>query len=317
MPKTICPLCQQQAQVINQADFSWYECATCGAYGIGLRVEGNIKNESPIRRAALSACARELYIRGDRAIFLYKVSGPLHQISGIPIEINDVMNAAALPVADRLGRILLNYAKLNPKVGASFKVIPRRDYPLARAEESTEFDFLLKQLAASDLIREVGSDIDSDASVYQITVPGWNRIADLQRGSVQKPNQAFVAMAFDPSLMDVRTHGLKAGIVDAGYKPLLIDEKEHNNDIHDEILSEIRKSHFVVADFTLQRPNVYFEAGFAEALGLPVIYTCREDDITKAHFDIRQRNHIVWTAPEELRDRLKNRIGATIGSPKS
>ena len=317
MPETICPLCQQQAKGINQGDFSWYECATCGAYGIGWRVEGNIMNESPIRRAALSACARELRIRGDKAIFLCKVSGPLHQISGIPIEINDVMNAAALPVADRLDRILLNFAKLNPKVGDCFAVVPRCDYPLGHSEDSREFLFLLNQLATSDLIREVDSDISQEASQYQITVPGWKRIADLQRVSVQRPNQAFVAMAFDPSLMDVRTHGLKAGIVDAGYKPLLIDEKEHNNDIHDEILSEIRKSQFIVADFTLQRPNVYFEAGFAEALGLPVIYTCREDDITKAHFDIRQRNHIVWTAPEELRDRLKNRIGATIGSPKS
>jgi hypothetical protein len=82
------------------------------------------------------------------------------------------------------------------------------------------------------------------------------------------------------------------------------------------ILCEIRRSHFVVADFTLQRQNVYFEAGFAEALGLQVIYTCREDDIKNAHFDIRQRNHIVWNAPEELKDELKNRIGATIGAPR-
>jgi len=47
-------------------------------------------------------------------------------------------------------------------------------------------------------------------------------------------------------------------------------------------------------------------------LGRPVIFTCSEKDIDKAHFDTRQYNHITWTDPADLREKLKNRIEATI-----
>ncbi len=48
-------------------------------------------------------------------------------------------------------------------------------------------------------------------------------------------------------------------------------------------------------------------------LGLPVIWTCKSPDIASAHFDTRQYNHIVWTEPGELREKLALRIRATIG----
>ena len=67
-----------------------------------------------------------------------------------------------------------------------------------------------------------------------------------------------------------------------------------------------------MADFTGQRGGVYFEAGFAMGLGIPVIWTCRDTDINDLHFDTRQYNHIPWANPKELRVRLQNRIEATI-----
>jgi hypothetical protein len=73
----------------------------------------------------------------------------------------------------------------------------------------------------------------------------------------------------------------------------------------------------LVADFTQgesgARGGVYYEAGFAHGLNLPVIFTCREDAIGKVHFDTRQYNHIVWETVEELRDKLAKRIAATVG----
>jgi hypothetical protein len=80
-----------------------------------------------------------------------------------------------------------------------------------------------------------------------------------------------------------------------------------------------------VADFTtgiigdgehrtaVPRGGVYFEAGFAQGLGIPVIWTCRSDQISHVHFDTRQFNHILWTTPEDLKVRLFNRIGAVVG----
>ena len=43
-----------------------------------------------------------------------------------------------------------------------------------------------------------------------------------------------------------------------------------------------------------------------------VIFTAKNEDLEKLHFDTRQFNHIVYNTPEELKELLKNRIRATI-----
>ena len=107
--------------------------------------------------------------------------------------------------------------------------------------------------------------------------------------------------------------GLEPGVRRAGFDPILINAVEHVGKIDDEIIAQIRKSRFVVADFTGQRQSVYFEAEYAQGLNLPVLWTCRETEIDDLHFDLRQYNCIVWTDPEELAKRLTRRIEAVIG----
>lgn len=153
---------------------------------------------------------------------------------------------------------------------------------------------------------------------------GYRRLGELQKGG-HEFSQAFVAMWFDSSMNDAYENGIKKSIEDAGYEPLRIDRKEHNNKIDDEIIAEIRRSRFLVADFTFKpkdpeagklyepRGGVYYEAGFAYGLNIPVIYICRKDMIDKIHFDTRQFNHITWKSSEDLRKQLKDRISATIG----
>lgn len=111
--------------------------------------------------------------------------------------------------------------------------------------------------------------------------------------------------------------GIAPAIEDCGWLPVRIDQKEHSNKIDDEIIAELRRARFVVADFTSEpekpRGGVYFEAGFALGLGVPVIWTCRADLIEQVHFDTRQYNHITWDSARDLRVRLTHRIGAVIG----
>ncbi len=47
-------------------------------------------------------------------------------------------------------------------------------------------------------------------------------------------------------------------------------------------------------------------------LGIPVIWTVRQDQIDQAHFDTRQYNHITYSTPDELKTKLYHRIAATI-----
>ena len=85
--------------------------------------------------------------------------------------------------------------------------------------------------------------------------------------------------------------------------------------IDNEIVALIRQSKFIVADYTGQRGGVYFESGFAQGLGLPVIWTCREDDMENLHFDTSHFNFLPWEEDKlpEFEEKLKNRILAVIG----
>jgi len=69
----------------------------------------------------------------------------------------------------------------------------------------------------------------------------------------------------------------------------------------------------VVADYTGQVNGVYFEAGFALGLDLKVVPTCREDEISKLHFDIKDLNTLLWKTPADLAEGLNRRIRAVVG----
>jgi nucleoside 2-deoxyribosyltransferase len=154
---------------------------------------------------------------------------------------------------------------------------------------------------------------DDDQNGFKISPAGWAHLDDTERqiNSVQ----AFVAMMFSSRTNKLWANGISKGIADAGYKPFRIDKLDHNNRIDDEIIAAIRKSKFLVADFTGNRGGVYFEAGFALGLGQQVIWLCRKDELDKVHFDTRQYNHITWEIDKlpELARALTLRIEATIG----
>ena len=106
------------------------------------------------------------------------------------------------------------------------------------------------------------------------------------------------------------------GRLAAGYSALAIDEKEHNNQIVPEIFDEIDKSKFLVMDVTIPNFGAYYEAGYALGKGKQVIICCKEDAFessdSRPHFDIAQKSMIVWKTEEELVERLKKRIQATV-----
>lgn len=145
-----------------------------------------------------------------------------------------------------------------------------------------------------------------------MTATGWSRVCELQGTNKEDSKYVFVAMSFDPKLKATYTDGIRKAIVDTNYIPVRVDAVEFNDKICDEIIAHIRKSKFVIADVTQHKTGVYFEAGFAMWLGKPVIWTCKEEDLEKVHFDTRQYNHIVWKDENDLYERLFRRIQATI-----
>ena len=184
----------------------------------------------------------------------------------------------------------------------------------SESEKMEELQFLLDYLESASWLQRIPHG--ATCLRYRLTVPGYSYLAEIDH-AVTDSSQAFVAMWFDDSMDKVWEEGLRPAIRDTGYKAVRIDQKEHLNKIDDEIIAEIRRARFLVADFTHEeagpRGGVYYEAGFAHGLNIPVIFTCRKDALERVHFDTRQYPHIVWEAPEELRRDLAKRISAVLG----
>jgi hypothetical protein len=160
------------------------------------------------------------------------------------------------------------------------------------------------------LCKELGYLATNHKREYRVSPKG---LLHLEGASNIPSRVGFCAMWFSEEVKPLWVQVIAPAIQDSGYEPLRIDSKQHNGKIDDEIMASIRGAKFVVADFTGNRGGVYYEAGFAHGLDLPVIFMCREGD--DLHFDIRQYNCIFWKPDnlDDARERLKNRILATLG----
>ena len=187
---------------------------------------------------------------------------------------------------------------------------------LAHSESTglDEIHFLQRYLIQKEWIDLYGPHRNGTGQ-FVVTVPGYEHIAEQEVNP--SSDRVFVAMWFDDSMVDARENGIKPAIVNTGYAPVLIDEKPDVDKIDDEIIGEIRRSRFLIADFTYGdkgiRGGFYYEAGFALGLGLEVIRSCRADQIADLHFDVNHHYHIAWNTPEELREGLERRILALVG----
>ena len=225
-----------------------------------------------------------------------------------------VKNQPGLLPNERAERLLRLVAGRSKTIGDSVLISHNTHEAFAWSEtyQASELVYYLSYLNEMGWISGIGGGIPSEVVV---SITGYNRISEKSRESDLA--QAFVAMWFGQDMTEVYDQGIKPAIEEAGYNPMRIDRKLDVEKIDDAIVAEIRRSRFLVADFTHgqdgARGGVYFEAGFAMGLAIPVIFTCRSDMVTKLHFDTRQYAHIVWSTPDKLYFDLRDRILARIG----
>jgi len=136
------------------------------------------------------------------------------------------------------------------------------------------------------------------SEAFGLTFLGWDRYDELQKSHAEGPI-AFMAMPFnDPLLERVFAECFFAATGRAGFTLRRITDNQPAGVIDDQLRVAIRKSRFLISELTNGNPGAYWEAGYAEGLGKPVIYTCRrsffDNPDTKPHSDTNHCVTIIW-----------------------
>ena len=90
----------------------------------------------------------------------------------------------------------------------------------------------------------------------------------------------FVLMPFDSSFDDIYNLGISAACKEAGAYCERVDEQVFEERILERIYNQIATAHIIIADMTGRNPNVFYETGYAHALGQrTILLTKKAEDI--------------------------------------
>lgn len=342
--QTTCPVCSSDAYQYIQEDLNiFYECPVCGRFELPY-----VMNNLNINRNHLASYLAYHHYCVDRingeSEYRYhtfrnkewcdKYSEECDKgniVKGHPVHMDTEIIEAWYPktFSERVDHILLYVAnhtkhigqKLNLSVNCLLSVLfvdwqefDQRIFSQTKGqwikrnneEIAQEADYVIRFLEQTGYIEHEHPEHQNHTFV--LTPEGYERVDELQKNT-SNGRSVLVAMSFN-NTSELR-EAIRKGITTAGYEAVFIDEVQHNDFITPELLKHIKDSKFVVVDLTHQNNGAYFEEGYAMGLGKPVIQLCKRD--VKLHFDIAQKNTIMWESEDDIPEKLCNRIKATIG----
>lgn len=204
--------------------------------------------------------------------------------------------------------------------GEGLWVEPDTHKSIIGAKTSNGFALILQHLFNVGLVTGnlfEATDTPSKACSYvTLSMAGWECYEKLQQGAGSY-RKAFMAMKFNVPELDTMVNNVfKTAIMQTGFELRLISDTPKAGLIDDRIRAEIQASDFIVADLTHDNLGAYWEAGYAEGLGKPGIYTCEKTkfDNEKTHFDTNHHLTIIWSSnnPDQASEDLKATVRATL-----
>lgn len=153
-------------------------------------------------------------------------------------------------------------------------------------------------IPVSDLAKEVAGEVAKILGLETKTLP-------IKLVSHIDPKLVFVIIAFrddmEPIFEGIKAAGNSLGLDVKRVKDVIGDYR-----ITDQVIQMINSARLIVADLTHERPNVYFELGYARGLGKTVITIAR--DGTNIHFDVKDWTYLPYTDSRTLERDLKKRF---------
>jgi hypothetical protein len=305
-----CPVCDRQVERLEDdpaRDVVQIDCQHCGNFALS----GSLKAELPSllkqqdAQPKLSHALRRSQESSARPLFdHYAAEAALKQPLPRPRE-----------QADFLVRWL---AENSPGPGEKVWVNYTDHGAIIGAKSKDGFELVIDHLFDRDFVTGQQSKTlgGGDEAYATLTFAGWEHYEDLLRiGQVYR--KAFMAMKFgDAELERVLETVFKPGAKRAGFDLFKLTDIPKAGLIDNRIRVEIQTSDFVVADLSHDNNGAYWEAGYAEGLGKPVIYLCKKSKFeqAKTHFDTNHHHTILWEAdaPERCSEEFTATIRATL-----
>lgn len=137
---------------------------------------------------------------------------------------------------------------------------------------------------------------------------GSEPFAQLSSSTKYRPGTAFIIMAMSKgnAELDDVVDAVKQVFAEYGVSAIRADDIEHEGLITERIIREIETAEFLLADLSLERPNVYYEVGYAHAIKRRVILVRKTG--TGMHFDLAGYNCPEYANIRALRQLLSQRL---------
>jgi hypothetical protein len=258
MPAAPCAIWKSPAELIEKAgDFEVFDSPRAGGkYWISGSAIGLMPTLTDLARRLLTTWLCEQRRSGA-------------EVPRIQSDVVDLVRSRrSLTVPTRLTRALILVGSEIKELGSQLEFNEAHpDTPRYLAETESkgigELNQLFQMLEKSGLVE--GTFYLGGGGHVCPTPSGWQELEKLELARTDS-SQAFVAMWFSEDTSDAYLNGVLPALRATGYKAVRIDKKEHNNKIDDEIIAEIRRSRFVIADL---HANV--EASAAEYITRPAM----------------------------------------------
>jgi hypothetical protein len=292
-----CPVCSLPNQdVQNDSSISHVSCLRCGEYKASRELMDDLPKEAasePLAKTALSE-----YIRHSR-----------RPPSSSPFKSSDIFVAlrqySKRPPTYQADQLLLYVADRASDSGTVVSVNPEAVLSEIRAIDLETVANIVKSLVSANLL--INSSIYHMAASNQeqiehfgcqLTFDGWKKVEEL-RFVARSSKIAFMAMKFgDAELDKIVDEHLRPTVRLTGYELEKVSDRPAAGLIDDRMRLLIRSSRFLLADLTHGNQGAYWEAGYAEGLGKPVIYLCKksifDNPTTRPHFDTNHHLTVAW-----------------------
>lgn len=320
-PLSPCPVCQTPLGATPRHpdnDLDWFDCPRCGRFALTIEAHQDLNS----------------YLRNDRQ--RYALSHAIRRSQStrpFPVfrsaQVQRIAKDAYLPTPREQADLLIHWLGDNlPGPGQTIDVNPRDHGAAIGATSVAGFMFVVRGIMEDGLADGRSKNWEpvpgtvhlAGAADVTLTFKGWDRFEQLRHG-IATGLTAFMAMKFGDATLDrmVDQH-LRPAVAATGFHLRRLDDEPRAGLIDDRLRVEIKACRFLIADLTHGNKGAYWEAGFAEGLGKPVIYTCKRevfeshDHPDRPHFDTNHHLTVVWddAAPEAAMELLKATIRATL-----